>query len=593
MLTALSIRDIVLIRQLDLALPRGLCALTGETGAGKSILLDSLGLALGGRADSGLVRRGADRGQVSASFELPADHPTRAHLAAQDLDIAADEPVILRRSLTGDGRSRAWVNDQAVSISLLRQLGDGLAEIQGQFDQRGLLDPATHRGVLDRHGGLDGDAGRTADAWRCWRGARGAREAAEADVARAAAEETELRDRVDELDALQPRPQEEAHLSQTRSMLMHAEQVTVALDAAYRALAGGEAGGDGPVAARAGAEAAVADAIRDLGRVVDRTEGRLAPVLETLDRAAVELAEAISLLQALAGEIDSDPQRLEQVEERLFALRACARKHGVAPDALPALRDQLADRLAAAGGGAAHLEDLRRTETTCRDVFVQQARALAAARRTAAARLDAAVNGELTPLKLEKARFVTQVTDLAEAEWSAGGIDRVTFEVATNPGAAPGPLGRIASGGELSRFMLALKVVLSRDSHIGTLVFDEVDSGVGGATAAAVGDRLARLAADRQILVVTHSPQVAARAACQYQVRKSSAGDGVDAPVVTTIEPLDAGRRREEIARMISGETISDEARAAAAKLLEPGPMPENNPSRRGGRRPRTLFEAS
>jgi len=563
MLTTLSIRDIVLIRQLELTLPDGLCALTGETGAGKSILLDSLGLALGGRAESGLVRSGADKGQVAATFEVAADHPARAFLAEQDIDVGTREPLILRRSLSADGRSRAFVNDQPVSVALLRQVGDQLAEIQGQFDQRGLLDPGTHRALLDRYGGLEGDVARVRDAWRTWRNALATREQTEAAMQEAAAQEAELRAQVEELDALDPRPQEENHLSQTRSMLMHAEQVMSAIDAAYRGLVGGDG--------QPGAEAGVSVAIRELDRVSEKTEGRLIPVLETLDRAAVEVAEAASLLQGLGSEIDMDPQRLEQVEERLFALRACARKHGISPDDLPDLRDRLADKLATVSDGEERLDDLRKIEERCLELYAKLAEALGAARRQAAETLDAAVNAELGPLKLEKARFVTQVEQLHDSEWSASGMDRVTFEVSTNPGATPGALGRIASGGELSRFMLALKVVLSQDSSIATLVFDEVDSGVGGATAAAVGERLARLAESRQILVVTHSPQVAARAACQYQVRKGTDGDGADAPVVTDVEELDSGRRREEIARMISGETITDEARAAAGKLLEVG----------------------
>ncbi len=552
MLVSLSIRDVVLIERLDLSFTGGLSVFTGETGAGKSILLDSLGLALGARAESGLVRHGAAQASVTAEFDPPAVHPARRLLAEQDMD-AADAPLVLRRVLTGDGRSRAYVNDQPVSIGLLRRIGDELVEIHGQFESHGLLDSATHIGVLDDFGGLAADRAAVAAAWEGWRAARAAREAAEAALSKARAEEESLRQMFGDLSDLDPKPGEDAALAQSRAVMMHGEKLLEAMNAAQAALTG-----------RGEVEAALRTAQRALERVAERAEGKLDGVIAALDRAAVEAAEATGLLERASADIDLDPRHLEKVEERLFALRAAARRHGVAVDDLVALKERLGRQLAQLEGGGGDLARLAREEQTTRAAFVEKARALSKARRDAAQRLDRAVAGELPPLKLEKATFRTRVDGLDEAGWGAHGLDSVGFEVATNPGAPPGPLGKIASGGELSRFMLALKVVLAWISPIPTIVFDEVDSGIGGAVAAAVGDRLARLADGLQVLVVTHSPQVAARGAHHYRVAKRAAAGAT----VTGVESLPADDRREEIARMLSGETITDQARAAADALM-------------------------
>ncbi|OAN55261.1 DNA repair protein RecN [Paramagnetospirillum marisnigri] len=552
MLVSLSIRDVVLIERLDLSFDGGLSVFTGETGAGKSILLDSLGLALGARAESGLVRRGAAQASVSAEFDPAADHPARTLLTEQDMD-AQGGPIVLRRVLTADGRSRAYVNDQPVSVGLLRKVGDELVEIHGQFESHGLLDAATHLGVLDDFGGLSARRAATAEAWTGWRAARTARETAEADLARAKAEEDSLRQIFDDLCQLDPKPGEEEALAQSRAVMMHGEKLLEAMNAAQTALTH-----------KGEVEASLRSAQRALERVAERAEGKLDGVIAALDRAAFEAAEATGLLERASSEIDLDPRHLEKVEERLFALRSSARKHGMAVDDLVGFKDKLGRQLAELEGGGGDLARLARAEQAARAAYVEQARALSKSRCDAAAALDAAVAVELPPLKLEKARFQTRVTPQEETGWGASGLDAVGFEVATNPGAAPGPLGKIASGGELSRFMLALKVVLARVSRTPTIVFDEVDSGIGGAVAAAVGDRLGRLAQGLQVLVVTHSPQVAAAGGHHYRVAKAER----DGAVFTGVDPLSPDQRREEIARMLAGETVTDHARAAAAALM-------------------------
>ncbi|CAA7623604.1 DNA repair protein RecN [Magnetospirillum sp. SS-4] len=552
MLVSLSIRDVVLIERLDLAFAPGLSAFTGETGAGKSILLDSLGLALGARAESGLVRHGASQASVTAEFDPPAGHPARVLLAEQDM-AAGDAPLVLRRVLTADGRSRAYVNDQPVSIGLLRRIGDELVEIHGQFESHGLLDASTHLGVLDAFGGLTSARQAVAVAWAGWRAAAAARAEAEASFAKARAEEDSLRQTFEDLAELAPRPGEEAELAEKRAVMMHGEKLLEAMNAAQAALSG-----------RGEVEASLRAAQRALERVAEKAEGRLDGVIAALDRAAVEAAEASGLLERASAGIDLDPRHLEKVEERLFALRSAARKHGCSVDGLAPLKDRLGRQLAELEGGGGDLARLAREEQTARAAYVEQARALSKARLRAAEGLDKAVAAELPPLKLEKARFQTRVSPQDEAAWGGHGLDTVGFEVATNPGSPPGPLGKIASGGELSRFMLALKVVLARISATPTIVFDEVDSGIGGAVAAAVGERLGRLAEDVQVLVVTHSPQVAARGHHHYRVAKREQGGAV----FTGVEPLTGEAVREEIARMLSGETITDHARAAAAALM-------------------------
>jgi DNA repair protein RecN (Recombination protein N) len=552
MLTALAIRDVVLIERLDLSFDAGLSVFTGETGAGKSILLDSLGLALGARAESGLVRLGAPQASVTAEFDPPADHPARALLAGQDVE-ARDGPLLLRRVLTVDGRSKAYINDQPVSVGLLRKVGDELVEIHGQFESHGLLDSATHLGVLDSFAGLAETRAALSQSWEAWRESAKARSQAEADLARAKAEEDHLRQVHEDLAALAPRPGEEAELAASRAVMMHGEKLLEAMNAAQAALTH-----------KGEVEASLRSAARALERVAEKAAGKLDPVIAALDRATQEASEATNLLERASAGIDLDPRHLEKVEERLFALRASARKHQVAVDELPLLLDRLGRQLAALEGGGDGLARLAREEQAARTRYLEQARALSKARLTAAAQLDKAVAAELPPLKLDKARFQTRVSQVDEAQWGANGLDQVSFEVATNPGSAPGPLGKIASGGELSRFMLALKVVLARISPTPTIVFDEVDSGIGGAVAAAVGERLGRLAESLQILVVTHSPQVAARGSHHYRVAKAVSG----AKTTTGVDRLSSEARREEVARMLSGETITDHARAAADALM-------------------------
>ena len=555
MLLGLTVRDVVLIDRLDLAFRPGLCVLTGETGAGKSILLDALGLALGKRAESGLVRVGAQQAAVSAEFSVGRNHPANGILREAGLD-SSGETIVLRRVVGADGRSRVFVNDEPASVGLLRELGDSLVEIQGQFEQRGLLDPANHRMILDAFAehGVSPDA--LAKAWHEWREAH--QKAAEAARWLAESREAEdlLRHHLAELDSLMPVPDEEERLAARRSLLQNAERLAETLSEAM-----GDLGGD------AGAQASLARAARRLERARERAQGLLDSAFAATERAAAETAEAVAALEATARQLELDPRELEKVEERLFALRAAARKHQVAVADLSSLREGMTARLAEFEAGAEGVEDLVRATAKARARFVAVAEAVSRARASAADRLDAGVAAELKPLRLDKARFGTVLTPLVEDDWSEHGCERVHFEVATNPGAGFGPLARIASGGELSRFMLALKLVLSGTSSVPTLIFDEVDSGIGGAVAAAVGERLQRLGTNLQVLVVTHSPQVAARGAYHWRVAKSLAAR----ETVTRVEELDEETRQEEIARMLSGRNITVEARAAAASLIAGG----------------------
>lgn len=554
MLATLSIRDVVLVDRLDIDLAPGLCVLTGETGAGKSILLDALGLCLGARADSGLIRHGRDQAMVSAAFDLPAEHPALAVLAAHGFTNAADG-LVLRRVLASDGRSRAFINDQPVSVALLRGVGEALVEIHGQFESQRLLDPATHRDLLDAFGGLEVVVSECRRAWSDWRQAVAQRATAAAEMEAARRDEDFLRHALGELIEIDPRAGEEEELAGQRQLLMNAEKLLTAINDALDELTGG---------AGRGVTDSLHAALRQVQRVAEKAEGRLDPAAQALDRALTEAIEAQAQLAQAARAADLDPRRLEQVEERLFKLRAVARKHTVTVDGLVPLREDFAARLAAVDDGVAALDALDRRERAAARHYRETAAHLSERRQAAAACLDQAVAAELAPLRLGKARFVTRVEPLQEKEWGAHGVDRVLFEVATNPGTPPGPLARIASGGELSRFMLALKVVLARADPVPTLIFDEVDAGIGGAVAAAVGDRLASLGADVQVLVVTHSPQVAARGTRHWRILKS-----VDEGTARTlVQPLDDAGRREEIARMLAGERVTDEARAAALSLL-------------------------
>jgi DNA repair protein RecN (Recombination protein N) len=535
--------------------------LTGETGTGKSILLDSLGLAMGARAEQGLVRRGAAQASVTACFAAPANAALAAVL--EEHGVPAEDELVLRRVVAADGKSRAYVNDQPVGAALLRRVASLLVEVQGQHAQMGLADPATHAALLDSYAVPAPLRARVAQSWRGWQDARAALQDALAAAAAAARDEDWLRHAVDELATLAPRADEEAALAEERRTLQQAERRGEAIAAAIAELAPRDRRGGNPAAALR----AAARALARLAPPGAEADSAAAPVLEALDRAETALAEAETLLTRLAAEADSDPRRLEQAEERLFALRAAARKHGVPVADLSALLDQLGARLALVESGAAAIAEAERAAAAGRAAYVAAAAALSAARQTAATRFAAAIARELPPLRLEKARFVAAVVALPEDEWGPNGMEAVRFLIATNPGQDPGPLARIASGGELSRLMLALKVVLSAGSAVPTLVFDEVDAGLGGATAAAVGERLARVAERVQVLVVTHSPQVAARGAAHLRVAKASGRGRAE----TRVDALDSGARREEIARMLAGETITEAARAAADALLEAG----------------------
>ena len=559
MLTALSIRDVVLIERLDLAFGPRLTVLTGETGAGKSILLDSLGLALGARADAGLVRAGAEQANVTACFSPPTAHPVTATVAEQGLQ--ADDELVLRRVVAKDGKSRAFINDQPISVALLRRVGALLVEVQGQHEQMGLADQATHSALLDAYGVPAPLRDVVSESWRSWRDAHEKLDQARRAIAEARREEEWLRHAVEELSALAPEPDEEERLAAERQRLQQGERRAEAIAAALAELAPRDRRSPGP-----------ATALRAAGRVLERlvptgaSDGTnpAGPALAALQRAEEALAEAESLLTRLSEGAQADPRLLERAEERLFALRGAARKHGVAVVELPELLESLSRRLAALDTGAAEIAELEKQTAAARERYVDAAAALSDARRRAARRLEREVARELPPLRLDKARFVAEVQPAGEKGWSPEGADLVRFLIATNPGQEPGPLGRVASGGELSRLMLALKVVLSGGSSVPTLVFDEVDSGIGGATAAAVGERLARVAERVQVLVVTHSPQVAARGLAHLRVAKKAARGRA----ATLVDSLDSRARREEIARMLAGETVTEAARAAADDLL-------------------------
>jgi DNA repair protein RecN (Recombination protein N) len=551
MLTALAIRNVVLIEQLILTFESGLTVLTGETGAGKSILLDALGLALGARSESGLVRAGASLAVVTAEFSLPEDHPAYALLAEQGLQ--ADRNLILRRQVGSDGRSRAFVNDQPISIALLRQLGDQLVEIEGQFEAHGLLDPGTHRMHLDRFAALEQQVAKTRATHAAWRKAKQEHDDAAAMTNKARTEEDYLRHSVAELDLAAPKPGEEAELAAERARLSNREQAMEALNGALSDLAGDR-----------GSERTMASALRRLQRMADKLGSEGETAIAALDRATIELAEGLAALGRLIASFDADPQRLEKLEERLYLLRDLARKHRITPDTLAEFHEGLKKQLASLENQGGGIAKLREAEQKTRAAYMAAAEALSKGRNRAIKFLEAAVRDELPPLKLEKARFTVQCDKLDEARWGEEGWDQVSFVVTTNPGAAPGPIEQVASGGELARFMLALTVVLAGGQAAETLIFDEVDSGIGGATATAVGERLKRLSEHFQMLVITHSPQVAAMANQHWCVAKETFRNNA----ITTVAALDKKQRREEIARLLAGATITDEARAAADKLL-------------------------
>ena len=552
MLARLSIRDIVLIDRLDIDLASGLSVLTGETGAGKSILLDAFALALGARGDAALVRQGVDQGQVTAMFELPAKHPVRALLA--ESDIAADDALILRRVQFADGRTRAFVNDQPVSVQALQNLGAALVEIHGQHDARALVDASTHRRLLDAYDRLDDDAAAIERLWVARRDAEAAVATHRAEIERAAREADWLRHAVEELGKLAPQPGEETALADRRATMMQSEKVAGDLRDAHEAVAGAAS----PVPA-------LSAAVRRLERRGAQAPKLVEPAVKALDTALHALEEARGHLEHALRVADHDPLELERIEERLFALRAAGRKYNSPVDALNALAARHAADLALIDAGAERLAGLEKAAKQADKLFAAAAAALSAARKKAAEKLDKAVNAELKPLKLERAKFSTEVVSDAAAP-GPNGIDRVEFWVQTNPGTRPGPLMKVASGGELARFLLALKVVLADRGSAPTLIFDEIDTGVGGAVADAIGVRLARLGDRVQVVTVTHAPQVAARAERHYLITKDALEKGKR--VATRVTELAAPRRREEIARMLAGAEITEEARAAAEKLI-------------------------
>ena len=553
MLSRLSIRDIVLIERLDIDFADGLAALTGETGAGKSILLDAFALALGGRGDQMLVRQGLEQGQVTAVFDVAQGHPARALLAAND--ISSEDELILRRVQLSDGRTRAFVNDQPVSVQVLKQLGSALVEIHGQHDERALTDAATHRRLLDAFGGLESEASGVETLWQARRDAREAADAHRAEVERAKREGDWLRHAVDELNKLAPQGGEETALAERRTSMMQAEKVAEDLRDAHEVIAGTNS-----------SVPALSGVIRRLERRTAQAPGLIELTVKALDTALNALDETRTQLETALRAANFDPAELERIEERLFALRAAARKYNVPVDDLAELARKYNADIALIDAGEDRFKALELAAGEADAAYRKAADALSKARGKAASALDKAVNAELKPLKLDRAKFSTRLdTDPAAA--GPNGIDRVEFWVQTNPGTRPGPLMKVASGGELARFLLALKVVLADRGSAPTLVFDEIDTGVGGAVADAIGVRLAKLARGVQVLAVTHAPQVAARADHHYLITKDALEKGKR--VATRVTELAAERRREEVARMLAGAEITNEARAAAERLIK------------------------
>ena len=552
MLTELDISNVVLIDRLNIAFKAGLCVLTGETGAGKSVLLDSLGLALGVRAESGLVRKGEKQASVTASFQIPPGHEAYEILKQADI-IIEDDVLLLRRVVYDTGKSRAFINDQPVSVGLLKQTGDTLVEIHGQFETQGLLNPATHCAMLDNYAGLDAELRDIAEIWAAWQDAKLRRDDMRALTARAREEETYLRLSVEDLQKLDPRPGEEFELSHIRENLKNREKLLEIL-----ALADAHLSSDHDPVQKAWAA---------LDSIADEDGGVMGQATAALARASEEVAQAHSLIQSAQSDLLETDYDLEEIDDRLYALRMQARKHECKPDELPEMLEKLVEQLSAIENADETIESCNKECEAARNAYIEKAQEISEARKKVAAKLGDLVMTELAPLKLDKARFVTQVQPLDEVEWGKRGHDRVRFLVATNPGSEPGPIHKIASGGEMSRFMLALKVIIAKAGSTHSFIFDEVDTGIGGATADAVGERLARLSKSKQVLVVTHAPQVAARADHHWIVTKGGAGQNA---VKTDILPLESRKERcEEIARMLAGADITDEARAAASKLID------------------------
>jgi DNA repair protein RecN (Recombination protein N) len=553
MLARLSIRDIVLIERLDIDFLKGLAVLTGETGAGKSILLDAFALALGGRGDASLVRHGAEQGQVTAVFEVPKKHP--ANVILRDNGFEDSGEMILRRVQFADGRTRAFLNDQTISVQTLKAIGTTLVEIHGQHDERALVDTATHRRLLDAFAALEKDVGTVEALWEARRTARAALDEHRAGMERAAREADYLRHASEELKKLNPQDGEETSLAERRSVMMQGEKVAEDLREALAAVVGPNS----PIST-------LAAAVRRLERRASAAPALIEPAVKAMDAAINAMEEADQHLNAALIAADFDPRELERIEERLFALRAAARKYSTPVDGLAALAQRYASDVALIDAGADRLKVLEKDVAAADKAYDAAAQKLSAARNKAAEKLNKAVNAELAPLKLERAKFSTQI-ESDPASPGPQGFDRVEFWVQTNPGTRPGPLMKVASGGELSRFLLALKVVLSDRGSAPTLVFDEIDTGVGGAVADAIGARLARLAEKVQVMAVTHAPQVAARADQHLLISKDALDRGKR--VATRVATLAKDHRREEIARMLAGAEITAEARAAAERLLK------------------------
>lgn len=551
MLLSLSIRNVVLIDKLDLDFKSGLSVLTGETGAGKSILLDSLGLLLGNRAETGLIRQGEDKLSVTGTFSPPQNEEFESLL--EEYDLEAEDEIVIKRSLNQDGKGKIFFNDQPVSAKILKEIGRFLVEVHGQFDNQGLLNLANHLDILDSYGNYKETLQKVAQAYNAFHQAKKERMNAENTIAQAKTDEENLRHWVDELRKMNVQENEEETLSQHRQELMNAEKIVESINYAYGALTQG---------------ADVQGALRQAQNAIDKVNilvnDKYKTLADMLEQAAIDVSESVNELEELASSISMNQNELESIEERLFALRGLARKHQTTINDLPQTLADFENKLSAIEYGEDGLKKLRQAEEDAKLNYIRQANELSSKRQAAALLLDEKVMAELKPLKMEKAKFITQIEKCEESEWSSKGFNNVIFTVSTNPNSPQGPLNKIASGGELARFMLALKVNLAQSSNIGTMVFDEVDAGVGGATAQAVGERLARLAKNVQVLVVTHSPQVAAKGNNHLKVEKHT----VNNVTTTTVKELNDIERHEEVARMLAGEIITDEARAAAKVLI-------------------------
>lgn len=551
MLKSLSIRNVVLIDKLDLDFQNGFSVLSGETGAGKSILLDSVGLLLGKRAEVGMIRSGCDKLSVCGSFEIADKKGELAALCAEyDLDF--EHEIIIKRTLNQDGKGKIFFNDQPITQKLLKEIGSYLVEIHGQFDNQGLLNPATHLSVLDNYGAYPEKITAMKAAFAVYKKAKDNRVNAEAKIAQSKADEDNLRHWVDEFQKMQPRENEQEELEEKRRQMMNAEKILENLDAAYKALNQG------------GVQSALRQAQTAISRVNVLLNGKFDNIYSLLDTALVNADEAGEEIEAASNEVSLNQNELDAVEERLFALKALARKHNTTIEELPQVWQQMEENLRNLELGEDDIENLRKLEEAAYKDYVKKATEVSQARLAAALRLDGKIQAELPDLKMEKARFMTQISTKPENQWNENGRDDVCFMVSTNPNTPYGSISKIASGGELARFMLALKVNLAQTSQVETMIFDEVDTGIGGATAQAVGEKLAKLGEQVQVLVVTHSPQVAAQSKYHYKVEKTT----VDNVTTTSLRELSATEKTEEVARMLSGEHITDEARAAAKVLI-------------------------